>query len=141
MTVRRDQLLAPLAPVFPASLTKYLSVSLPYFAPSPTMPWKQVEHEFTYPEVDYASEPNYQPCIKVSVFFRKIDSIDHDTFFGHWRTVHADLAVATNAFRDHIVRYAQVRTCGDGDHGQTETLTQGTAPPDPGDEGAGPQPR
>ena len=73
------------------------------------MPWKQIEHDFTYSEVDYTSQPNYQPCIKVSVFFRKIDSIDFDTFFGHWRTVHADLAVATNAFRDHIVRYAQVR--------------------------------
>ncbi len=95
------------------------------------MPWKQIEHNFTYPEVDYASEPNYQPCIKVSVFFRKIDSIDHDTFFGHWRTVHADLAVATNAFRDHIIRYAQVRRCGDKAPGQTEALIHGTAPPDP----------
>jgi hypothetical protein len=72
------------------------------------MAWKKIEHQFTHQQLSYESEPNYQPCIKVSVFFKKIDSIDHDTFFGHWQTVHADLAVATEAFRDHIVRYAQV---------------------------------
>lgn len=73
------------------------------------MPWTKVEHEFTSPQLDYNSEPNFQPCIKVSVFFKKIESIDYDTFFGHWRTVHADLATATQAFKDHVVRYAQVR--------------------------------
>jgi hypothetical protein len=72
------------------------------------MPWQKIDHQFTHPELDYNSDPNFQPCIKVSVFFRKIDSIDYDTFFGHWQTVHADLAVATLAFRNHIVRYAQV---------------------------------
>ena len=72
------------------------------------MPWNQIPHQFTHPEVDYNSQPNFQPCIKVSVFFKKIDSTDYDTFFGHWRTVHADLAIATKAFRNHIVRYVQV---------------------------------
>lgn len=72
------------------------------------MPFKQIHHQFNSPQLDYTSMPNYQPCIKVSVFFSKIDSIDHDTFFGHWQTVHADLATATQAFKDHIVRYAQV---------------------------------
>ncbi|ORY69021.1 EthD domain-containing protein [Pseudomassariella vexata] len=71
------------------------------------MPWTKVEHEFKHPQLNYDSQPNYQPYIKVSVFFKKIDSIDYDTFFGHWRTVHADLAVATQAFRKNIVRYAQ----------------------------------
>lgn len=73
------------------------------------MPWNKIEHNFNSPELDYSSVGNFQECIKVSVFFKKIDSIDHDTFFNHWRTVHADLATATNAFKDHIVRYAQVR--------------------------------
>lgn len=72
------------------------------------MTWTKIDHQFTHEQLNYDSKPNYQPCIKVSVFFKKIDSIDHDTFFGHWQTVHADLAVATAAFRDHIVRYAQV---------------------------------
>ncbi|KAH8685063.1 EthD domain-containing protein [Ilyonectria robusta] len=71
------------------------------------MPFTKVDHKFTHPELNYDSTPNFQPCIKVSVFFRKLDSIDHDTFFGHWQTVHADLAVATQAFRKHIVRYSQ----------------------------------
>lgn len=76
------------------------------------MPWQKVDHQFANPMLNYDSEPNYQPCIKVSVFFKKIDSIDHDTFFGHWQTVHADLATATQAFKTHIVRYAQVCPLG-----------------------------
>lgn len=72
------------------------------------MPWQKIEHQFANAKLSYNSEPNFQPCIKVSVFFKKIDSIDYDTFFGHWRTVHADLAIATQAFKNHIVRYAQV---------------------------------
>lgn len=75
------------------------------------MPFTKVDHKFIHPELDYDSTPNFQPCIKVSVFFKKLDSIDYDTFFGHWQTVHADLAVATQAFRKHIVRYCQVSCC------------------------------
>ncbi|KAI0863006.1 EthD domain-containing protein [Xylaria cubensis] len=71
------------------------------------MPWEKFEHEFTHPQLDYSSEPNFQPCVKVSIFFKKLDSVDYDTFFGHWQTVHADLVVATQAFRKNIVRYAQ----------------------------------
>lgn len=72
------------------------------------MPWDKISHNFTHPELDYDAKPNFQPCIKVSVFFKKKDGIDFDTFFGHWQTVHADLALATKAFRNHIIRYAQV---------------------------------
>jgi hypothetical protein len=66
------------------------------------------ERNLTHPQLDYNAEPNFQPCIKVSVFFRKIDSVSYETFFGHWQSVHADLAVATQAFRDSIQRYVQV---------------------------------
>lgn len=72
------------------------------------MPSNQISHIFTHPELSYEAQPNFQQCIKVSVVFSKIHSIDFDTFFRHWETVHADLAVATNAFRNHVVRYAQV---------------------------------
>lgn len=44
----------------------------------------------------------------MSVFFKKLDSVSYDTFFEHWQTVHADLAVATQAFQANILRYAQV---------------------------------
>ncbi|KAI8954218.1 EthD domain-containing protein [Xylaria longipes] len=71
------------------------------------MPWEKIKHEFTHPQLDYSSEPNFQPCIKISIFFKKLDSVDYDTFFGHWQTVHADLAVASQAFRQNIVRYSQ----------------------------------
>ncbi|KAH7190983.1 EthD domain-containing protein [Fusarium oxysporum] len=52
---------------------------------------------------------NPQPLLKVSVFFSKLDSIDHDTFFTHWKTTHASLASAAQSFKDHIVRYTQHR--------------------------------
>ncbi|KAH7413068.1 hypothetical protein BKA64DRAFT_660224 [Cadophora sp. MPI-SDFR-AT-0126] len=62
------------------------------------MPWQKIDYQFTYSQLDYSSKPNFQLCIKVSVFFKKIDSIDYGTFFGYWQTIHADLAVATKAF-------------------------------------------
>ncbi|KAJ3545001.1 hypothetical protein NM208_g2738 [Fusarium decemcellulare] len=66
------------------------------------MPWQKIDHQFAHSRLDYNSKHNFQPCIQVSVFFKKIDSIDYDTFFGHRQTVHADLAVAPEAFRNHI---------------------------------------
>lgn len=85
------------------------------------MTWEKVPHNFAYPELGYDSTPNFQTCIKVSVFFNKIDSINYDTFFGHWQTVHADLAVATRAFRRHIVRYAQASQAPSPDAADTST--------------------
>lgn len=72
------------------------------------MSFTKIDHKFTYDRLNYDAEPNYQPCIKVSVFFKKLDSVSYETFFGHWRTVHADLAVAAQAFQDVIQRYVQV---------------------------------
>jgi hypothetical protein len=66
------------------------------------------DHKFQYKELSYDSEPNFQPAIKVSVFFSKKPSLSHEEFFRHWQTVHADLCVATNAFKENIVRYVQV---------------------------------
>lgn len=68
----------------------------------------RINHNFKHVELSYDEEPNFQPCIKVSVFFSKLDSISYDTFFEHWQTVHADLAVATQAFQANILRYVQV---------------------------------
>jgi hypothetical protein len=47
------------------------------------MSFTKIDHKFTHPQLDYNAEPNFQPCIKVSVFFRKIDSVSYETFFGH----------------------------------------------------------
>ncbi|ETS79824.1 hypothetical protein PFICI_07353 [Pestalotiopsis fici W106-1] len=57
--------------------------------------------------VRQSPERRVQRAIKISVFFNKKESIDHDSFFRHWETIHADLVVATQAFRNNIVRYAQ----------------------------------
>jgi hypothetical protein len=73
--------------------------------------FKKIDHKFTHPRLGYDSEPNFQPCLKVSVFFNKLDSINYETFFGHWSTVHADLAVATKEFSEGIHRYVQVSIC------------------------------
>lgn len=72
------------------------------------MAWDQIEHEFTHPQLSYDAKPNVQPYIKISVFFKKLDSIDYETFLGHWRTVHADMAAAVQIFRERIVRYVLV---------------------------------
>jgi len=72
------------------------------------MPHAKIQHEFTHPELSYDKVPNFQPCLRVSVFFNKKATIDYDTFYGHWQTVHADLAIATKAFSDGILRYTQV---------------------------------
>ncbi|KAJ5668471.1 uncharacterized protein N7477_007041 [Penicillium maclennaniae] len=67
----------------------------------------QISHQVTYLELSYDKEPNFQPCIKVSVFFKKLESVSYETFFEHWKTVHADLAIATKAFQGNILRYLQ----------------------------------
>ncbi|KAJ5698170.1 hypothetical protein N7462_000175 [Penicillium macrosclerotiorum] len=64
-------------------------------------------HKSKHPELAYDVEPNYQPSIKVSVYFRKRDGISSEQFHKHWETVHADLAAATQAFQNHILRYVQ----------------------------------
>lgn len=72
------------------------------------MPHQKTKHEFANPELDYDSKPNFQPCLRVDVFFNKNEKIDYDTFYGHWQTVHADLAVAAKDFSDGVLRYTQV---------------------------------
>ena len=69
----------------------------------------RINHRFNYPELSYDTEPNFQPCIKVSVFFKKLHSVSYEAFFEHWQTVHADLVAATKAFQRNILRYVQVR--------------------------------
>ncbi|KAJ5753599.1 Dimeric alpha-beta barrel [Penicillium nucicola] len=75
--------------------------------PSNTMKPLPEDHQFTHSELNYDSEPNFHPAIKVSVFFKKKEGITHEQFYRHWQTVHADLAVATQAFQHNILRYAQ----------------------------------
>ncbi|KAJ6092313.1 hypothetical protein N7467_004282 [Penicillium canescens] len=65
------------------------------------------DHQFTHSELNYEAKPNFQSAIKVSVFFRKLEGISHEEFFAHWQTVHADLAAATQAFQNNILRYVQ----------------------------------
>ncbi|OJJ08263.1 hypothetical protein ASPVEDRAFT_47436 [Aspergillus versicolor CBS 583.65] len=71
------------------------------------MPATRINHNFKHKELSYDATPNYQPAIKVSVFFKKLEGVTFETFFEHWQTVHADLAIATQAFQNHILRYAQ----------------------------------
>jgi hypothetical protein len=66
------------------------------------------DYNFTHPELNYDSEPNYQPAIKISVFFHKKEGITYEQFYRHWETVHADLTVASEGFQHNILRYTQV---------------------------------
>lgn len=68
------------------------------------------EHVFVHPELQPDVTPNFQPCLRVSCFFNKKESITYEEFFAHWQTIHADLAVATKEFSEVILRYTQVIT-------------------------------
>ncbi|KAI9724839.1 MAG: hypothetical protein M1812_000115 [Candelaria pacifica] len=66
-------------------------------------------HKFTYQKLSSAVQPNLQPCIKICAYFNKLPSISHEEFYTHWATVHADLTVASEMFKETILRYVQVR--------------------------------
>ncbi|CAK7204330.1 hypothetical protein SEUCBS139899_007085 [Sporothrix eucalyptigena] len=69
---------------------------------------ERIDHDFTYPLFDYTTPIKYQPCIKVSLFFRKRPDVSYEHFYKHWATVHADLTAASNEFRArNILRYTQ----------------------------------
>lgn len=66
------------------------------------------DHKFIFSKLNYDAKPNFEPAIKISVFFRKREDITHEEFFKHWQTVHADLTLAVQSFQDNIIRYSQV---------------------------------
>ena len=73
------------------------------------MTLKKLDHLFKNPQLSYDSQPNTQPYIRLSFYFRKLPEVSDEQFHRHWETVHADLTVASKAFKDcHIGRYVQV---------------------------------
>ncbi|KAI9750408.1 MAG: hypothetical protein M1835_001391 [Candelina submexicana] len=66
-------------------------------------------HKFTYDSLSPSNPPNLQPCIKICAYFNKLPSISHQDFYTQWATVHADLTVASEAFKGTILRYVQTR--------------------------------
>ncbi|CAK7214808.1 hypothetical protein SCUCBS95973_002259 [Sporothrix curviconia] len=69
---------------------------------------ERIDHQFTYPRFDYDTPVKYQPCIKISLFFRKRPDVSYEHFYKHWATVHADLTAASGEFRSrNILRYTQ----------------------------------
>ncbi|KAK4941428.1 hypothetical protein LTR10_018697 [Elasticomyces elasticus] len=68
----------------------------------------KIDHTFTHQQLSYDAKPNYQPYIRISFFFSKLDHVSYEQFHRHFETVHADLTVASKAFKDcHIGRYVQ----------------------------------
>ena len=54
------------------------------------------------------SQPNHQPYIKISFFFRKRDDLTYEQFYHYWETVHASLTAATKCYTDFgILRCVQ----------------------------------
>lgn len=73
------------------------------------MTLKKIDHTFKHQQLSYDAKPNYQPYIRLSFFFSKLPNVSYEQFHRHWETVHADLTVASKAFKDcHIGRYVQV---------------------------------
>ncbi|KEF56743.1 uncharacterized protein A1O9_06933 [Exophiala aquamarina CBS 119918] len=64
---------------------------------------------------------NRQPYYKIMFFLNKKPDISDEDFHKHWEMVHADLTVATKAFRDvSILRYVQY-------HQTTEIKTEASS--------------
>jgi hypothetical protein len=73
------------------------------------MTLKKINHTFTHPQLSYDAQPKTQACIKLSFYFNKLPEVSFDQFYGHWSTVHADLAVAAKGFGlCKLQRYVQV---------------------------------
>ena len=55
------------------------------------------------------AEKSFTAYIKLAFYFKKLPEVSYEHFYEHWRTVHADLTVASKAFGIHkIQRYVQV---------------------------------
>ncbi|KAF2653503.1 hypothetical protein K491DRAFT_514932 [Lophiostoma macrostomum CBS 122681] len=69
----------------------------------------KVDHRFTYEELEWNHKENYQPCIKLSFFFKKLPNVDDDHFQMHYNHVHSDLTIASKGFNVYKVqRYVQL---------------------------------
>ncbi|KAF2006270.1 hypothetical protein P154DRAFT_570334 [Amniculicola lignicola CBS 123094] len=58
----------------------------------------KINHKFNFPEFEWEKKENYQPCIKLSFFFKKLPTVDDDHFQMHYNHVHSDLTVASKKF-------------------------------------------
>ncbi|KAL5391787.1 hypothetical protein DPSP01_001076 [Paraphaeosphaeria sporulosa] len=69
---------------------------------------EKVNHTFSNDRFNWDAGENYQPCIKLSFFFKKLPNVDDDHFQMHYNHVHADLTVAAKLFNVvKIQRYVQ----------------------------------
>ncbi|TPX08632.1 uncharacterized protein E0L32_009971 [Thyridium curvatum] len=69
---------------------------------------ERISHKFTYDTLSYDAGVHYQPCVKVSFYFKKLPDVSYDHFHQHWATVHADLTVGSKPFARHkVLRYIQ----------------------------------
>ncbi|KAF2790606.1 hypothetical protein K505DRAFT_250817 [Melanomma pulvis-pyrius CBS 109.77] len=69
----------------------------------------KVDHKFAFSELDWKAKENYQPCIKLSFFFKKLPTVDDDHFQMHYNHVHSDLTLASKGFNVYKVqRYVQL---------------------------------
>ena len=73
------------------------------------MTLKKIDHTFKHQQLSYDAKSNYQPYIRLSFFFSKLPNVSYEQFHRHWETVHADVTVASKAFKEcHVGRYVQV---------------------------------
>ncbi|KPM34266.1 hypothetical protein AK830_g12309 [Neonectria ditissima] len=68
----------------------------------------QISHKFTLEHFKYENDVHYQPCVKVSIYFKKKKGVSYEHFSKHWAQVHADLTVASKNFGlFRVQRYTQ----------------------------------
>ncbi|KAF2186717.1 hypothetical protein K469DRAFT_572215 [Zopfia rhizophila CBS 207.26] len=70
----------------------------------------QVDHQFTFPELEWDAPESYQRNMHKALFLQKLLNIDNNHFQMHCNHVHSDPTVASKNFNvAKIQRYVQVR--------------------------------
>ncbi|KAH7019821.1 EthD domain-containing protein [Ilyonectria destructans] len=68
----------------------------------------QIDHDFTFDDFKYEKEVHYQPCVRVSIYFKKKKGVSFEHFTQHWAHVHADMTLASKKFGlFKVQRYTQ----------------------------------
>ncbi|TPX08254.1 uncharacterized protein E0L32_001850 [Thyridium curvatum] len=69
---------------------------------------ERIDYDFVHEKLSYDAGVYYQPCVKVSLYFKKLPNVSWEHFSKHWATVHADITVSSETFKEHgCLRYVQ----------------------------------
>jgi hypothetical protein len=50
-----------------------------------------------------------QKAVKITIMFKKLDSITNEEFHSHWSNVHPKIFLGVKIVQEKVIKYAQVR--------------------------------